>query len=255
MRPEQKDIYYHLAPSRSAALSSPYLETFEKEGVEVILLFSAIDDFVMANLESYEGRKLVSIEKSDIDLSDLRDKDKDSSEKENDEKSNDVGLSKEEQVEFCNWFKVELGTNKVGSCIVTSRLSSSPAIVTDNQSGAVRRMMQLVETGDGKAPLPKQNVEINPKHPLIVGIHRLSKTEPTLARVLAEQVFDNCLVAAGILDDGRSMLPRLNDILLCVVNGAESQESQEPATSENTTSSTGESDTSDKDEKTTKESQ
>ena len=69
-------------------------------------------------------------------------------------------------------------------------------------------------------PLPKQNVEINPKHPLIVGIHKLTKTEPTLARVLAEQVFDNCLVAAGILDDGRSMLPRLNDILLCVVNDA-----------------------------------
>ena len=34
-------------------------------------------------------------------------------------------------------------------------------------------------------------------------------------------MFDNCLVAAGLLDDGRSMLPRLNDLLLCVVKGAE----------------------------------
>jgi hypothetical protein len=41
--------------------------------------------------------------------------------------------------------------------------------------------------------------------------------EPTLAQVLAEQVFDNCLLAAGLLDDGRSMLPRLNDILTTVV--------------------------------------
>ena len=44
--------------------------------------------------------------------------------------------------------------------------------------------------------------------------------EPTLARVLAQQVFDNCLVAAGSMDDSHSMLPRLNDILMCVVKGA-----------------------------------
>ena len=42
----------------------------------------------------------------------------------------------------------------------------------------------------------------------------------TLARVLAEQVYDNCLGAAGLMDDSRSMLPRLNDILMCVVKGA-----------------------------------
>jgi hypothetical protein len=39
--------------------------------------------------------------------------------------------------------------------------------------------------------------------------------------VLAEQVYDNCLVAAGLLDDSRSMIPRINDILVCVVKGAQ----------------------------------
>jgi TNF receptor-associated protein 1 len=68
--------------------------------------------------------------------------------------------------------------------------------------------------------LPSQRVEINPKHALVVGMYELTKKEPTLAKVLAEQVYDNCLVAAGLLDDSRTMLPRLNDILLCVVNGA-----------------------------------
>ena len=41
-----------------------------------------------------------------------------------------------------------------------------------------------------------------------------------LAQVLAEQVLDNCLVAAGLLDDGRSMLPRLNDLMLCIVKSS-----------------------------------
>lgn len=231
MRPEQKGIYYLVAPTRDAALNSPYLEAFEKAGVEVILLYTAIDDFVMANLEEYEGRPLVSVEKSDIDLSDLTKAKKDE-DAESDNVRDDDGdclykadrkLTTAETLEFCDWFKKELGEQKIASCTVTNRLTSSPAIVTDNESGAMRRMMRMIDTSEGNrdgVPLPKQHVEINPKHPIIVGIYDVAKTEPTLARVLAEQVFDNCLVAAGLLDDSRSMIPRINDILVCVVKGA-----------------------------------
>ena len=221
MRPEQKDIYYLVAPSRAAALSSPYLEAFEKAGVEVIFLFSAIDDFVMGNLENYEGRKIVSVEKGDIDLSELTPED--AKGKDDDIYKAHRELTADESTKFCNWFKTELGDKKVASCSVTKRLSSSPAIVTDNESGAMRRLMRMVDTSEGNSdgiPLPKQHVEINPKHQVIVGIYDLIDKEPTLARVLAEQVFDNCLVAAGLMDDSRTMLPRLNDILMCVVKGA-----------------------------------
>jgi hypothetical protein len=85
-------------------------------------------------------------------------------------------------------------------------------------------MMRLVDTTDGGSagiPLPKQQVQINPKHPIILGMNAIRESEPTLAKVLAEQIFDNCLMAAGLLDDGRSMLPRLNDILTTVVKDAQ----------------------------------
>ncbi|GKY92442.1 hypothetical protein MPSEU_000214700 [Mayamaea pseudoterrestris] len=237
MRPEQKDIYYLVAPTRDAAINSPYLEAFEKAGVEVLFLFTAIDDFVMANLEQFEGRKLVSVEKGDIDLSDLSRTEK------NETDDNVYKASREltsiECLEFCDWFRKELGDKRVASCTVTNRLTSSPAIVTDNESGAMRRMMRLVDTSEGSRdgiPLPKQNVEINPKHAVIVGIYELKATEPTLAKVLAEQVYDNCLVAAGLLDDSRSMLPRLNDLLLCVVNGAKATAENDDAKLTNKTS-------------------
>lgn len=228
MRPEQKDIYYIVAPTREAALHSPYLEAFENAGVEVLFLFTAIDDFVMANLEQYEGRKLVSVEKSDIDLSELTTDDK---KHEPNLYKADRELSSAERLEFCDWFRKELGEEKVASCTITARLTSSPAIVTDNESGAMRRMMRLVDASDGNRdgiPLPKQHVEVNPTHAVIVGIYDLIQKEPTLARVLAEQVYDNCLVAAGLLDDSRCMLPRLNDILLCVINGSKSSQQTAP---------------------------
>ena len=229
MQPEQKDIYYLVAPTRDSALNSPYIEAFEKAGVEVLLMYSSIDDFVMANLETYEGRNLVSVEKGDIDLSKFAKEKKDKVDAKDDDDEDDElykadrKLSNQEILDFCKWFKDTLGEEKVASCTATSRLTSSPAIVTDNESGAMRRMMYMVDTAEGNRdgiPLPKQHVEINTKHPIVVGINDLIKAEPTLARVLAAQVYDNCLVAAGLLDDSRSMLPRLNDILVCVVKGA-----------------------------------
>lgn len=223
--PEQKDIYYIFAPSREMALQSPYMEGFAKGNREVLFVYSSIDDFVMANLKSYEGRDLVSADKSEVDFPNSNDDaDKDGSKDGKDEASSSSSSSKlstAEADELCAWFSTTL-SSKISSCKTTNRLTSSPAVVTDNESSAMRRMMRIVETQEGGAstsgmPLPKQIVEINPNHDIIVGIHRLKDADPALAKVLADQVFDNCLIAAGLLDDGRSMLPRLNDLMQCVV--------------------------------------
>lgn len=37
--------------------------------------------------------------------------------------------------------------------------------------------------------------------------------DASLAKLIAEQLFDNALIAAGLLEDTREMLPRLNEIL------------------------------------------
>ncbi|KAL3916884.1 MAG: hypothetical protein SGARI_007853, partial [Bacillariaceae sp.] len=191
LRPEQDQIYYLTAPTREAAAMSPYLEAFERANLEVIFVYTAIDDFVMANLGTYEGRQLVSVEKSDIDLSKFdTEAKKDDDKKEDDEKDDsnkdsDTKLSSTEAMDVCMWFKDALGENKVGSCRPSSRLVSSPAIVTDNESGLMRRMMRMVDTSDGTRdtmPLPRQNVEINPSHPIIVGLYNIKDKEPVLAK-------------------------------------------------------------------------
>ena len=226
MRPEQSDIYFLIAPSRAAALNSPYLEAFENAGVEVLLLYTAMDEYVMMNLETYEGKKFVSADKGNIDFNRLAKTKPDGTEAKKDDSAETIykahrELSKEEQLDFCAWFRKTLD-KKVASISCTNRLTTTPAIITDSQSGAMRRMMRMVDTGDGtkeSLPLPKQQIQVNPKHPVIVGLFDIIETQPALATVLAEQIFDNCLVAAGLLDDSRTMIPRINDILVCVVNG------------------------------------
>lgn len=53
--PEQKHIYYLVAPNREAALQSPYYETFKRHKKEVLFLYNTIDDFVMSNMKEFSG--------------------------------------------------------------------------------------------------------------------------------------------------------------------------------------------------------
>jgi len=220
-KPDQKEIYYLCAPSREIALESPYLEAFEKSDREVIFVYTGIDEFVMTNLSKFQDRAIVSAEKSDLDI--LSKKDDEIAEDKAADSSKHAGVLNEiESKEFCEWFKLTM-KEKVHKVKVTNRLGNSPAIITDHESGALRQMMRMVDTSQQGAQgqsIPKQTVEVNPAHPIIYGLNEIRKSQPALAEACAAQIFDNCLVAAGLLDDGRSMLPRLNELLLSVLKGA-----------------------------------
>lgn len=64
--PEQKQIYYLVAPNREAALQSPYYETFKKHDREVLLLYNTIDDFVMTNIGKFGGTVLARTVQSGV---------------------------------------------------------------------------------------------------------------------------------------------------------------------------------------------
>jgi HSP90 family molecular chaperone len=229
---EDKNIYYLVAPSRKAALDSPYYETFKKHGIEVLFLYTSIDDFVMSNLRNFEGRTLLSAETSSVNLDS---KDKDSSD------SSDSGvLSKEDKESLCRWLKDKLGA-RVRDVKTTDRLSDSPAIVTDHQSGALRRMLNMVDmSGTGKTTdIPPQTLEINPGHAIIRGLWAASQAnaEDPMMALVAQQVLDNALISAGLVDDARLMVPRINEILEATLKGASSVQPQ-PVAVQPTTSST-----------------
>ena len=61
--------------------------------------------------------------------------------------------------------------------------------------------------------MPPQSLEINPNHPIIRQLYVARAADPEVAVLVAEQVFDNALIAAGLIDDPRGMLPRLNELL------------------------------------------
>ena len=203
---EQTKIYFLAAPSRELALASPYYEEFKREKVEVLFLYDLIDEFVMSNVGSYQTRDFVSAEKGGLELKTEGGRKSDEERAQEEENKAEEGAA---HGEMATWVKETLD-DRVLDVKVTTRLVDSPAIIVDHHSSSIQKMMKsLGEHSEAS----KQKLEINPNHVILKGMYNKRNSDPALSKLVAQQVFDNALVSAGILDDPRSMIPRVNDLL------------------------------------------
>ncbi|KAJ2483732.1 hypothetical protein EV174_002863 [Coemansia sp. RSA 2320] len=215
MPSEQEHIYYFCTPNRKFGVESPYYEPFKQHGTEVLFLHHALDEFVMGRLMEFQGKRLLSVDSKEANS--VLEKWNKAAQAESPDAAN-AALSTENASDLAAWLKLNMGL-QVKEVTVSERYMTYPAIVTDFESPAVRRMMKMM-AGDSDQPMPLSpcNVEINPRDPVIQGLYELKDKNEELARKIAQQLFDNALIAAGIMDDPRSMLKRLNEILVEAVN-------------------------------------
>ncbi len=201
MPDDQKEIYFLLAPNRDAAEASPYYEVFQSRKYEVLFLFDAWDEFVMDHLHDFEGKDVKAAEKADINLADTEKK--------------EGALSDDEAKDLATWMKTVLG-DRVGEVRSSQRLVESPAVLMDSDkymTASMRRMLKAMKREDDSQMQFKHDLELNPRHGLITRLHHMRQTDAALAGKVAEQVLDNARVSAGLMDDPRMMLKRMNELL------------------------------------------
>ncbi len=215
MPSEQKEIYYLLAPKREAAESSPYFEIFASRKWEVLFLYDPWDEFVMENLREFESKQLRAAERAEIQL-------------ESPEKT-EGELSDEEASSLASWIKEKLA-DRIEVVRPSKRLVGSPALVVDkdNMTASMRRILKSMKTEGAAEEAVKHDLEINPRHALIRKLNRMRQSDSALAGKVAEQILDNARIAAGLLEDPRVMLNRLNELLeeILVRNGGAAQAPQ-----------------------------
>jgi TNF receptor-associated protein 1 len=201
MPAEQKELYYLLAPTREAAESSPYFEAFKSRGFEVLFVQDPIDEFVMEHLHEFGGKPVRAAEQADIDAATPA--------------FAANALSDFEAEGLAGWLKDTLA-DRVGKVRPSKRLVDSPAVVVEADrmmTTGMRRILKAVQKDGAAAPNASPDLEINPRHPIVVGLHRMRGADSPLAEQVAQQLLDNALVAAGLLEDPRAMLARLNELL------------------------------------------
>ncbi|MFP5344240.1 MAG: molecular chaperone HtpG, partial [Gammaproteobacteria bacterium] len=68
MKHGQDKIYYITAENFNAAKYSPHLELLRKKGLEVLLMYEPVDEWVVGHLHEFEGKPLQSAAKGELDL-------------------------------------------------------------------------------------------------------------------------------------------------------------------------------------------
>lgn len=201
MKESQKEIYYLVGADRDTLENSPYLEAFKLRGIEVLFLYEPIDDFVMSHLGQFEEKRFVSGEE-ELELPEMV--------AEEEEETLDEAAVKE----LCVWMKKVFGDEKVESVTAGNRLTKGPVLVLYSDkmmNSSIRRMHKMMKQEN--TPALKVNLQINPRHNLIKSLYKLMKSDRSRSEVIANQLLDNALMAAGVLENPREMVERMYRIL------------------------------------------
>jgi molecular chaperone HtpG len=205
MKDGQEKIYYLLAPTLSAARSSPHLEAFRQKGIEVLLLGDAVDNWVVTSLHEFDGHRLQSVAQGTPDFGTLEDEAEQRAAQE----------AATSHADLLAQLKAILG-DRVWDVRVTSRLTTSPACIVANEADTDFSLAQRLR-GSG---LPSQPVlEINPHHPLVDRLHR-DAGDPRLAE-WAHVLYSQAVLTLGArIDDPAAFVSRLNDLLVALTSDA-----------------------------------
>jgi len=189
MPPSQKDIYYFVAANRKAAENSSYCELFRQHGFEVLFMLDPVDEFIIEHLQSFEGHKLVPVEKAADDLA---------------REDPDIGLAPQQAEALIEWLKKSLG-DQIQHVRLSKCLRESPAALCENR-------MLMDWNRQNKSDKANYDLEINRRHRMIISLELVRRQDPVLATKMAEQILDNARLAAGELTDHRPMLKRVTEL-------------------------------------------
>ena len=199
----QTEIYYLVGPSRAAIEAGPYLEGMKARGLEVLFCTEAVDEYVMNNVREFDGKKLVAADSPDAKLPDAPKP-----------PANEGGLSDSEVENLAKWLKDTLG-DRVTEVKRSERLVDSPALAISADrmmTPQMRRMMKAMKKDEADAPV-KVSLELNPRHAVIKRLAGIRETNTERATLVAEQILDNALIAAGLFEDPSKMVARLYKLL------------------------------------------
>ena len=201
MKHGQEKIYYVTADSFAAASNSPHLEVFKKKGIEVLMFTEPVDEWWLGQVEEFDGKKLQSVAKGDLDLGAFEDE----AEKKEKEKVADALKPLVERI------KAALG-DKVKEVRVTHRLVDSPACLVVDENELSGNLERMLKAAGQKVGATKPILEINPTHAVI---ERLKASADSEFNDWASLLFDQSVLAeGGQLENPADFVKRMNALML-----------------------------------------
>ena len=201
MKEGQDTVWYVTADTLAAAKASPHLEIFRKKGVEVLLLTERVDEWMVGHLPEFNGKKLASIARGDVDLSAIADLEGAAAEPEK------PAVDENEQKALIERLQTVL-TGRTKEVRVSRRLVDSPACLVAGDQDMGEHLKRLLKSMGQDAPDTQPILEINLSHPIL---QRMQATEGERFDDMAAVLFDQAvLLDGGELADPAAFVRRVN---------------------------------------------
>merc|ERR1712151_987424 len=204
MQESQESIYYMSGDSIDTMKKAPALQIFQKKDIEVLMLPDHLDEPCLQKLADYEGKKFVSIRKSDVKL------DETEAEKKKFSKVKDMYKPltdwwKETLTELTEKGAMKDAGVKVEKVEVSKRLTESPVVVVTSQFGYSAQQERVMKAlaFQNKEQISmmsgRKTLEINPNHPVVVDLLGKVKAdkEDKAAKDTAQVLFQTALIESG----------------------------------------------------------
>jgi molecular chaperone HtpG len=202
MKPGQDKIYFVIGETLDAARSSPYIERLKSLGIEVLLLAERIDEWVMGQIDEFEGKRLKDVSRGDLELGAL--------ETEADKKQQEQELKENEGL--LKRVKDAVG-ERIENVRVSTRLKDSPACLALGEHDMGANMRRILAATGQKVPESKPTLELNVGHPLVKYLEHVGDEGQfkELAQILYEQA---ALAEGSQLANPAEYVQRLNRLLV-----------------------------------------
>ncbi|MFD4941214.1 molecular chaperone HtpG [Streptomyces sp. NPDC058239] len=162
MKDGQEHIYYLTGESRQAIENSPHMEAFRAKGVEVLLLTDPVDEVWVEAEPEFDGKRLRSVAKGEVDLGTEEEKKEAATEREN---------RQQEYADLLAWMTDRL-SETVKEVRLSSRLTVSPACIVSDTHDVTPALENMYRAMGQPVPHVKRILELNPEHPLVSGLNR-----------------------------------------------------------------------------------
>jgi molecular chaperone HtpG len=211
MKEGQEKIYYITADGYPAARNSPHLEVFLKLGVEVLLMYDRVDEWVVSGLHEFEGKALQSVASGDLDLKALGEEPEKPAQAEQEGAYKDL-LARIQGV---------LG-ERASAVRLTHRLTDSPACLVSDAHGMSMHLERLLKASGQDVPSSKPILEINPDHPIVERLKQ--EADEALFADWSQILFDQAMLAeGGELEDPAGFVKRLNKLTMALAGAPASR--------------------------------
>ncbi len=202
MNKDQKEIYYITGDNLSAIINSPHLEALKAKDFEVLLMTDPVDEWVVMSLTEYDGKKLKSAEKGDLDVGDVDD------------------AKKKAYSALFEHIQKRL-ESKIKEVKPSTRLKESVACLSGDNYDMSAYMEKILRSTGQTMPEVKRVLELNVDHPVIAKINALLEKdkENPLINDYTDLLMDMAVISEGGKIENPSKFSKLvGDLMAGAIN-------------------------------------